>query len=69
MSEVSITVRDNGPLLVSGPVTLKDAEGNVFNLQGKETFALCRCGRTENRPFCDGQHKQIGFQACDRATS
>jgi CDGSH-type Zn-finger protein len=67
MADVTITVRDNGPLLVSGPVQVKDAEGNVFDLQGKETFALCRCGQTKNRPFCDGQHKVIGFQGCERA--
>ena len=63
MSEVSITTRLNGPLLVQGPAKLCDHEGNVFNLNGKETFALCRCDESKNKPFCDGSHKSCGFTA------
>jgi CDGSH-type Zn-finger protein len=68
MSEVKMVVKDNGPFLVTGPVTITDAAGNVFNLNGKETFALCRCGASGNRPFCDGAHKTCGFQAGERAS-
>lgn len=68
MSEVKITVKDNGPFLVSGPISVSDAAGNQFNLGGKETIALCRCGASERRPFCDGSHNRCGFQAAERAT-
>ncbi len=67
MSDVTIKLREDGPLLVTGPVTLEDHEGNKFDLQGKETIALCRCGATKNRPFCDGAHKEAGFTACEKA--
>jgi len=65
MSEVTITLRPNGPLLVSGPVRLIDHEGREFNLTGKEKFSLCRCGQSKNRPFCDGTHKACGWAAMD----
>lgn len=64
MSKATIKVRDNGPLLISGEVELVDAEGNVFETQ--QQFALCRCGRSEKKPFCDGSHKQ-GFESTVRA--
>jgi len=67
MSECKIQVRDNGPFLVTGPAVVTDAAGNVFDLKGKETFALCRCGVSANRPFCDGAHKTCGFQSAERA--
>ena len=69
MSDVKVNVRDNGPLLVSGPITVEDADGNSFDLGGKETIALCRCGASENRPFCDGAHNRCGFEAAERASS
>jgi CDGSH-type Zn-finger protein len=67
MADVTITVRDHGPFLVTGPVTVTDADGKEFNLKGKETFALCRCGASANRPFCDGAHKSCGFDSAERA--
>jgi len=67
MAEVTIKANANGPFLVTGPVTVTDHEGNVFDIQGKETFALCRCGQSNNRPFCDGSHKSCGFQAAELA--
>lgn len=69
MSDVTIKLRENGPLLVTGPVKLEDHEGGQFDTEGKDTIALCRCGATGNRPFCDGSHKSAGFEACDKATS
>ena len=69
MSDFKVQVRDNGPFLVTGPVTVTDAAGNVFDLKGKETFSLCRCGASANKPFCDGCHKTNGFQAAERAVS
>lgn len=68
MADVTITLRPNGPLLVSGPVRVLDHEGKEFDLKGKETFALCRCGQTKRRPFCDGTHKECGWAAMDSAT-
>ena len=64
--EVKITALDNGPYLVKGPVTITDAEGNQFHVD-RETVALCRCGGSTNKPFCDGTHSKTGFQAANRA--
>jgi CDGSH iron-sulfur domain-containing protein 3 len=61
-----ITALDNGPYLVKGPVVLLDAEGNEFRVE-RATVALCRCGRSANKPFCDGTHSKIGFAAAERA--
>ena len=60
----SITIRKNGPLLVRGEITLLDFEGNVVE-PPKNPFALCRCGHSGNKPFCDGSHNRMGF--CDTA--
>ena len=62
---VEIKASANGPLLVRGPVRVLDAEGNV--LAELEKAALCRCGHSGNKPFCDGTHKRIGFVADDVA--
>jgi CDGSH-type Zn-finger protein len=69
MSEVKVNVRDNGPFLVTGKISVCDAAGNVFDLGGKETIALCRCGASERRPFCDGAHNRCGFQSAERAVA
>jgi CDGSH-type Zn-finger protein len=69
MSSVSIRLRDDGPLVVQGPITIVDADGNQFSLPtDKPAIALCRCGHSGNRPFCDGSHKKCGFAAADRAS-
>ncbi|MSR58836.1 MAG: CDGSH iron-sulfur domain-containing protein [Planctomycetaceae bacterium] len=67
MSQVTITTRENGPYLVAGPATVIDHLGNTFDLAGKETFALCRCGQSARRPFCDGSHRGCGFTAAETA--
>jgi CDGSH-type Zn-finger protein len=70
MSQVKITVRPNGPFRVEDPdgvVELVDANGNKFDLTGKTAFSLCRCGGSVNKPFCDGTHSKIGFQAAEAA--
>lgn len=70
MSEVTIKIRDNGPLLVEGTFTLLDAEGNQIPLAAdKPAFALCRCGASANKPFCDGTHKDCGFESTIRAST
>ena len=62
MADVEITIRDNGPYWVTGPITLKDASGNPVDVSGRERVSLCRCGGSTKKPFCDGTHSKIGFQ-------
>ncbi|MEX0791365.1 MAG: CDGSH iron-sulfur domain-containing protein [Actinomycetota bacterium] len=62
----SIQPSDNGPLLIRGAVKLIDPEGNEFEVKGKN-IALCRCGASADKPFCDGSHKRIDFQSVVRA--
>lgn len=58
-----ITVSPNGPLRVSGNFVIKDGQGKEFDLAGRTTISLCRCGLSENKPFCDGSHGRKGFQS------
>ena len=60
--DVVITAYTDGPLLVRGPVQLAGADGKPFTPR-RDTIALCRCGKSRLRPFCDGTHKLIGFRA------
>jgi 3-phenylpropionate/trans-cinnamate dioxygenase ferredoxin subunit len=65
MPDVTIKASRNGPYIVKGPVELTDASGRVYPV--KETVALCRCGGSTTKPFCDGTHSKIGFQAAEQA--
>lgn len=65
--QVTITVKPNGPVLVMGPVTLVDPTGKNVTLAAGKPFALCRCGASKQKPFCDGSHGPAGFQAADPA--
>ena len=68
MSEVNIRCRENGPFVVEGPITVVDHEGNAFPINpDKPAVALCRCGHSANRPFCDGSHRDANFQAAETA--
>ena len=68
MADVIIRIRDNGPLLVEGPVQLIDVEGNVIAVDpAKPAISLCRCGQSNKKPFCDGAHKACLFQSVVRA--
>ena len=60
--DVIITPYRDGPLLVRGPFKLQDQDGNLIEV-GRKTVALCRCGKSRMRPFCDGTHKVIRFRA------
>ncbi|MBA4538198.1 CDGSH iron-sulfur domain-containing protein [Bacillus aquiflavi] len=64
MSKVQIKVMDNGSFRVTGDVELIDMEGNKF--ETKQTFSLCRCGKSAKMPFCDGTHKTF-FESSVRA--
>ena len=67
MADVTIGARKNGPFRVEGPVRLLDGEGNEYDLTGKAGISLCRCGASANKPFCDGSHNKIAFQAAETA--
>jgi CDGSH-type Zn-finger protein len=70
MSAVKIVVKKNGSYRVETPegsVELVDGDGNRYDLTGKPAFSLCRCGASANKPFCDGAHNKIGFQAGETA--
>ncbi len=66
--EVEIRCRKNGPLVVTGPVRLIDHEQQPFDVSGQKNIALCRCGVSQKRPFCDGSHRSIDFQASELAS-
>ncbi len=67
MAAVTITVRENGPYRITGPFQLIDADGTAYALPAGETVALCRCGRSSTKPFCDKSHRELGFDARERA--
>jgi len=60
--EVIITPYRDGPLLVRGPFTLRDQDGEEIHV-GRRVVALCRCGKSRKRPFCDGTHQLVKFRA------
>ena len=63
----SIKIRENGPYLVEGDdVTLVDWNGHAYQIP-KRPFALCRCGASTKKPFCDGTHSRVGFAAGEGA--
>jgi CDGSH-type Zn-finger protein len=68
MNDVTIICRDNGPLRIAGKFVIQDAKGNTFDLSGRETISLCRCGASTTKPFCDGAHRQAGFESAVQAT-
>jgi CDGSH-type Zn-finger protein len=68
--EVTITVRPTGPYRVSGPFKLVDVDGKEFELpdgwDADRPIALCRCGHSSIKPFCDSTHKEVDW--CPKAT-
>ena len=68
MSDVVIKLRENGPILVSGPVSVTDHLGNKYDTSGQNNIALCRCGHSQKKPFCDGSHKTAGFVSTETAS-
>jgi len=69
LSDVTIKARENGPYLVTGAFTLTDADGTVYELPEGKAVALCRCGGSTNKPFCDSTHSKIAFEAAERAVA
>ncbi len=67
-NRLTIRCRENGPLVLPATIRVIDHLGNEFPLPtGKELIALCRCGASKNKPFCDGAHKTCGFQGAETA--
>jgi CDGSH-type Zn-finger protein len=58
---LTVAPATNGPLLISGPLEIVSGTGRT--ILKTEKSALCRCGHSSNKPFCDGTHRKIGFQA------
>ena len=67
MNDATITPTDNGPYLVEGSITRLDTEGNQYEVS--DTVALCRCGHSNTKPFCDGTHEKTDFAAVNRMRS
>ena len=57
MAQTKITVNNNGSLRVEGEFEIVDKNGNLYGLGGRELVSICRCGRSQNKPVCDGSHK------------
>jgi len=62
-----ITVKNHASILVEGDFELFDMDGNKFDLAGRTTIALCRCGGSKDKPFCDGTHRACNFQSAIKA--
>jgi CDGSH-type Zn-finger protein len=64
MSSTKVHIRKNGPIRVEGQdIVIEDAQGRRFGLAGRTVVSLCRCGHSENKPFCDGSHARVGFES------
>ena len=57
MSLTKVTITTNGSVKIEGDFEIVDANSNSYGLQGRTVISLCRCGRSANKPFCDGSHK------------
>lgn len=58
-----IIVNNNGSLRIEGEFEIYDAAGNAYDLAGRTVIGLCRCGQSNNKPFCDGSHARCGFDS------
>jgi CDGSH-type Zn-finger protein len=63
MAATKITPTNNGPLRIEGDFEIVDTNGKAFGLGGRTAISLCRCGHSNNKPFCDGSHAKVGFQS------
>jgi CDGSH-type Zn-finger protein len=58
---VKVSILKNGPIRIEGDFEIVDYEGAPFGLAGRDIISLCRCGMSENKPFCDGAHGRNFF--------
>lgn len=66
MADVSIQAFKNGPFIVKGEAKVLDVDGKEYDVSGQKAVALCRCGQSANRPFCDGTHNRCDFVSEER---
>jgi CDGSH-type Zn-finger protein len=67
---IELVATKNGPYLLTGDlsqVELRDGDSNLYDLAGKTRVFLCRCGASTTKPYCDGRHTKIGFEAAEAA--
>ena len=68
MTKTKIVVNNNGSLKIDGDFEVLDSQGNAYGFQGRTVVSFCRCGRSANKPFCDGsqkghfEHEAIAFE-------
>jgi CDGSH-type Zn-finger protein len=62
MPATKVTVNNDGSIRIEGDFEITDPQGQVFGLAGRTAIGLCRCGASQNKPFCDGSHAKTGFQ-------
>jgi CDGSH-type Zn-finger protein len=62
MADTKIIVNDDGRISIEGNFAIYDQQGGQFGLGGRTVIGLCRCGQSQNKPFCDGSHARTGFQ-------
>ena len=63
MADVNIQIRENGPLRVTGPVSITDKDGKEYSIPEGQWVSFCRCGQSGNKPFCDASHGRSSFEA------
>ncbi|HEY2462006.1 MAG TPA: CDGSH iron-sulfur domain-containing protein [Candidatus Acidoferrum sp.] len=61
MAATKVTVNNNGSIRIEGDFEIVDPQGKAFGLAGRTAIGLCRCGHSQNKPFCDGSHNAAGF--------
>src|ERR1700759_241746 len=67
---INVLIKKTGPYVLSGDLSqleIADADGKKVDISGKQAIALCRCGASTNKPFCDGTHSKIGRLAAEPA--
>jgi CDGSH-type Zn-finger protein len=62
MAQTKVLIKSDGSIRVEGDFVLVDLEGKEFGLSGRTGISLCRCGHSEDKPFCDGSHRRVGFR-------
>ena len=67
MPGTKLQIRNDGSVKVEGDFEIVDQDGKAFGLGGRTAVALCRCGYSEAKPFCDGAHKKFNFQSVIQA--
>ena len=67
MADVNIEIGADGPNRISGPIDIVDQDGNNYAIPEERWVAMCRCGHSFTKPFCDGGHRDAGFEAESKA--